>query len=89
MVSLVASNTTLTENKDIVVLTCNTNAVHIHWLFFGRNLLLNERMKVTKDRRTLTIDPVKREDAGVYWCDVSNPIRSTSSWPVVLEVKFE
>ena len=89
MVSLVASNTTLTENKDIVVLTCNTNAVYVHWLFYGRNLLLNERMKVSEDRRTLTIDPVRREDAGVYWCDVSNPIGSTASLPVVLHVEFD
>ncbi|XP_028385908.1 carcinoembryonic antigen-related cell adhesion molecule 21-like [Phyllostomus discolor] len=89
VVSLVASNTTVTENKDSVVLTCNTNALFIHWLFKGMNLKLNERMKISEDHRSLTIDPVKREDAGYYWCEVSNPIRSTESWSVTLDVKFE
>ncbi|XP_053771823.1 cell adhesion molecule CEACAM21-like [Desmodus rotundus] len=89
VVSLVASNTTVTENKDTVVLTCNTNALYIHWLFNGRNLKLNKRMKMSEDHRSLTIDPVRREDAGMYWCEVSNPMGSTDSWPVVLHVKFE
>ncbi|KAM5297493.1 cell adhesion molecule CEACAM21-like [Glossophaga mutica] len=87
--SLVASNTAVTENKDSVVLTCNTNAHSIHWLFKGMNLKLNERMKVSEDHRSLTINPVKREDAGYYWCEVSNPLGSTQSWPVTLDVKFE
>ncbi|XP_036923691.1 carcinoembryonic antigen-related cell adhesion molecule 21-like [Sturnira hondurensis] len=89
VVSLVASNTTVTENKDSVVLTCNTNALFIHWLFKGMNLKLNERMKVSEDHRSLTINPVKREDSGHYWCEVSNPMGSTESWPVMLDVKFE
>ncbi|KAM5297496.1 cell adhesion molecule CEACAM21-like [Glossophaga mutica] len=89
VVSLTASNTTVTENKDTVVLTCNTNALYIHWLFYGMKLQLNERMKLSADHRTLTIEPVKREDAGIYHCDVSNSIRSTASWPVELHVKFE
>ncbi|KAM5297492.1 cell adhesion molecule CEACAM21-like [Glossophaga mutica] len=77
VVSLVARNTTVTENKDTVVLTCNTNALSIHWLFKGMNLKLNELMKVSEDHRSLTIDPVKREDAGYYWCEISNPVGST------------
>ncbi|KAM5297489.1 cell adhesion molecule CEACAM1-like [Glossophaga mutica] len=79
VVSLVARNTTVTENKDTVVLTCNTNALSIHWLFKGMNLKLNELMKVSEDHRSLTIDPVKREDAGYYWCKISNSMGSTES----------
>ncbi|XP_053511724.1 carcinoembryonic antigen-related cell adhesion molecule 1-like [Artibeus jamaicensis] len=89
VVSLVASNTTVRENEDTAVLTCNTNALFIHWLFKGMDLKLNERMKVSEDHRSLTISPVKREDAGYYWCEVSNPMESTESWPVMLDVKFE
>ncbi|XP_035868059.1 carcinoembryonic antigen-related cell adhesion molecule 21-like [Phyllostomus discolor] len=88
IVSLGASNTTVTENKDTVVLTCNTNALTIQWLFNGMNLELNERMKVSKVHQSLTIDPVKREDAGTYQCEVFNPIMSTASFPVVLHVKL-
>ena len=88
MVSLVASNTTVTENKDSVVLTCNTNALAIQWLFNGTNLQLNERMKVSKVPQSLTIDPVRREDAGTYQCDVANPNMSSASLPVVLHVQL-
>ncbi|XP_036884288.1 carcinoembryonic antigen-related cell adhesion molecule 21-like [Sturnira hondurensis] len=88
VVSLNVSNSTVTENKDSVVFTCNTNALFIHWFFNGMNLQLNERMNVSKVYQSLTIDPVKREDAGIYKCEVSNINRSTASLPVVLHVKL-
>ncbi|XP_037006639.2 carcinoembryonic antigen-related cell adhesion molecule 21-like [Artibeus jamaicensis] len=88
VVSLNVSNSTVTENKDSVVFTCNTNALFIHWLFNGINLQLNERMNVSNVYQSLTIDPVKREDAGIYKCKVSNINRSTTSFPVVLHVKL-
>ena len=83
------SNTTVTENKDAVVLTCDTNAVSTQWLFNGMNLQLTERMKLSQDHRSLTIDPVKREDAGNYQCEVSNTVSSAESAPLVLTVKSE
>ncbi|XP_036901431.1 carcinoembryonic antigen-related cell adhesion molecule 21-like [Sturnira hondurensis] len=89
MATLVASNTTVRENKDTVVFTCKTNGLFIHWLFNGMNLHLRDPVKVSADQRRLTIDPVKREDAGIYQCEVSNPIRSTESWPLRLNVKSE
>ncbi|XP_036893907.1 carcinoembryonic antigen-related cell adhesion molecule 21-like [Sturnira hondurensis] len=87
--TLQASSTTVTENKDAVVLTCYSNAVSIEWLFYGMNLQLSERRKLSKDRRSLTIDPVKREDAGYYQCEASNPISSAESWPLELHVQHE
>ena len=84
-----ASNTIVTENKDAVVLTCDTNAVSTQWLFNGMNLQLTERMKLSQDHRSLTINPVKREDAGNYQCEVSNTVSSAESAPLVLTVKSE
>ncbi|XP_014401945.1 PREDICTED: carcinoembryonic antigen-related cell adhesion molecule 21 [Myotis brandtii] len=86
--TLIASNTIVTEHKDSVVLTCYTNAVSTQWFFNGMNLQLKERMKLSWNDRTLTIDPVRREDAGNYQCEVSNPISSADSWPVELVVKY-
>ncbi|XP_036923686.1 carcinoembryonic antigen-related cell adhesion molecule 21-like [Sturnira hondurensis] len=86
---LLASNTTVTENKDTVVMTCYSNAISTQWLFNGMNLQLTERMKLSEDHRSLTIDPVKREYAGNYKCKVSNTIRSVESAPLVLTVKSE
>ncbi|XP_059523421.1 carcinoembryonic antigen-related cell adhesion molecule 21-like [Myotis daubentonii] len=85
---LQASNTTVTENKDSVVLNCYTNAGSTQWFFNGMNLQLTERMKLSWSNRTLTIDPVRREDAGNYQCEVSNPISSAESDAVELDVKY-
>ncbi|XP_066228647.1 carcinoembryonic antigen-related cell adhesion molecule 21-like [Saccopteryx leptura] len=87
--TLLASNTIVTENKDAVELTCYTNGITTHWLFNAVRLKLTERMKLSPDNRVLTIDPVRREDAGSYQCEVSNPQSSTESWPVELNVKYE
>ncbi|ELK25289.1 Carcinoembryonic antigen-related cell adhesion molecule 21 [Myotis davidii] len=86
--TLLASNTTVTENEDAVVMTCYTDATSTNWLFNATRLRLRERMKLSQDHRTLTIDPVRREDAGNYQCKVSNPVSSTESVPVELDVKY-
>ncbi|XP_066122795.1 carcinoembryonic antigen-related cell adhesion molecule 21-like [Saccopteryx bilineata] len=87
--TLLASKTTVTENKDAVEFTCYTNGITTHWLFNAVTLKLTDRMKLSPDNRVLTIDPVRREDAGSYQCEVSNPQSSTESWPVELNVKYE
>ncbi|EFB22359.1 hypothetical protein PANDA_022223, partial [Ailuropoda melanoleuca] len=71
-----ANNTIVTEHKDSVVLTCSTHnpGVSIHWFFNGQSLKLMERLKLSQDNSTLTIDPVRREDAGN--CSVRSP-----TWP--------
>ncbi|ELK23181.1 Carcinoembryonic antigen-related cell adhesion molecule 21 [Myotis davidii] len=86
--TLLASNTTVTENEDAVVMTCYTDEIFITWLFNATSLQLKERMKLSRNRRTLTINPVRREDAGNYQCKVSNPVSSTESAPVELYVKY-
>ncbi|EPQ10625.1 Carcinoembryonic antigen-related cell adhesion molecule 1 [Myotis brandtii] len=69
-------------------MTCHTDESPIYWLFNAMSLPLRERMNLSQDHSTLTIDPVRREDAGKYQCKVSNPISSTESAPVVLDVKY-
>ncbi|XP_035868327.1 carcinoembryonic antigen-related cell adhesion molecule 21-like [Phyllostomus discolor] len=87
--TLLASNTTVTENKDAVVLTCYTNSHDIQWFFKGRSLMLTERMELSRDRRNLTIYPVLREDSGDYQCKAFNPMCSAISASLALDVKFE
>ncbi|XP_035868676.1 carcinoembryonic antigen-related cell adhesion molecule 3-like [Phyllostomus discolor] len=89
MPTLLASNTRVTENKDAVVLTCHTSADFIQWLFNGTNLRYTNRMKLSLDRRNLTIDPVQRWDAGNYQCKASNRMNSAESAYVGLDVIFE
>ncbi|KAK1330134.1 hypothetical protein QTO34_010320, partial [Cnephaeus nilssonii] len=84
--TLIASKTTVTEHKDCVVLTCYTHAVSTQWFLNGMDLRLTERMKMSWENRILIIDPVRREDAGNYQCEVSNPISSAKSVPVELDI---
>ncbi|KAM7059465.1 cell adhesion molecule CEACAM21-like isoform 3-T3 [Molossus nigricans] len=87
--TLIARNTTLTENKDIAFLTCYSNGLSTHWLFNDECLQLNNRMRLAWGNRTLIIKPVKREDAGTYHCEVTNPISSAESVSIELHVKYE
>ncbi|XP_054569460.1 carcinoembryonic antigen-related cell adhesion molecule 21-like [Eptesicus fuscus] len=68
--TLLASSTTVTENEDAVVMTCYTDVSSTDWLFNATCLRLRESMKLSEDHRTLTIDPVRREDAGNYQCSL-------------------
>ncbi|XP_046540044.1 LOW QUALITY PROTEIN: carcinoembryonic antigen-related cell adhesion molecule 1-like [Equus quagga] len=89
--SIRASNTTVTEQKDIVVLTCLTSdtGISIQWFFNNQILGLTERMELSQDNSTLTIDPIRREDAGDYQCEVSNPVSSSKSDILTLDVKYD
>ncbi|XP_013364126.1 PREDICTED: carcinoembryonic antigen-related cell adhesion molecule 21-like [Chinchilla lanigera] len=71
--SIQASKTTVTE-QDSVVLTCLSSdpGLSTQWVFNNHSLWLTERMKLSRESSNLTIDPVRREDAGEYWCEVSN-----------------
>uniref|UniRef100_A0A8D1AAQ2 Ig-like domain-containing protein n=1 Tax=Sus scrofa TaxID=9823 RepID=A0A8D1AAQ2_PIG len=84
-----ANSTTVTEHEDTVVLKCLTNdtGVAISWFFNGQSLLLTERMELSQDNGTLTIEPVRREDAGHYQCEASHLGNSSKSDPLRLDVK--
>ncbi|XP_021021800.1 carcinoembryonic antigen-related cell adhesion molecule 5-like [Mus caroli] len=74
-----------------VVFTCFSAdpGVSIRWLFNKQSLHLTERMTLSPSKCQLSIDPVRREDAGKYQCEVSNPVSSKSSLPVCLSVMEE
>ncbi|KAL4666906.1 hypothetical protein H8959_005595 [Pygathrix nigripes] len=85
-----ASKTTVTEDKDSVNLTCSTNdtGISISWFFKDQSLPSSERMKLSQDNTTLSINPVKREDAGKYSCEVFNLISKNRSDPIMLTVNY-
>ncbi|XP_057611122.1 carcinoembryonic antigen-related cell adhesion molecule 1-like isoform X2 [Chionomys nivalis] len=85
--SIQVSNSTVKE-LDSVSLTCSSNdtGISIHWLFNGQSPELTDRMKLSLNNSTLTIDPVKREDSGEYQCEVSNPVSSERSDPIQLDI---
>ncbi|XP_023600636.1 carcinoembryonic antigen-related cell adhesion molecule 1 [Myotis lucifugus] len=44
-------------------------------------------MKLSQGNSTLTIGPVRREDAGDYQCEIFNPVSSSKSDPFRLDVQ--
>ncbi|KAM5134067.1 cell adhesion molecule CEACAM21-like [Callospermophilus lateralis] len=75
--SLRATNT----EPHSVAMTCLSGdpGISITWIFNSQTLQLTDRMQLSPDHRTLSIDPVRQEDAGEYQCEASNPASSTRS----------
>nr|XP_012616683.2 carcinoembryonic antigen-related cell adhesion molecule 6 isoform X1 [Microcebus murinus]XP_020138895.1 carcinoembryonic antigen-related cell adhesion molecule 6 isoform X1 [Microcebus murinus] len=74
--SIHASSSTVTEDKDSVVLTCLTSdtGISIRWIFNNQSLQVTQRMQLSQGNISLSINPVERGDAGEYQCEVSNPV---------------
>ncbi|KAL1769157.1 carcinoembryonic antigen-related cell adhesion molecule 3-like [Sigmodon hispidus] len=88
--TLQMDNTTVTEEGS-VVLTClpGDTGLSIRWLFNHQSLYFNSRMTLSQKNSQLTIDSVRREDAGEYQCEVSNGYSSKASVPVQMSVTSE
>ncbi|KAM5134068.1 cell adhesion molecule CEACAM4-like [Callospermophilus lateralis] len=69
--SLRATNT----EPHSVAMTCLSGdpGISITWIFNSQTLQVTDRMQLSPDHRTLSIDPVRQEDAGEYQCEASNP----------------
>nr|XP_034348355.1 pregnancy-specific glycoprotein 22-like isoform X2 [Arvicanthis niloticus] len=74
-----------------VVFTCfsDNTGISIRWLFNNQSLQLTERITLSPSKCQLHINPVMREDAGDYQCEVSNLVSSKKSLPVSLGVLNE
>ena len=70
---------------------CHTDVdnVTIHWTYNNSTLVLNERMKLSADNKSLTILVVQREDSGSYQCEVWYGFEGQSSSIVLLNVNCE
>uniref|UniRef100_A0A8D2E396 Ig-like domain-containing protein n=1 Tax=Sciurus vulgaris TaxID=55149 RepID=A0A8D2E396_SCIVU len=85
--SILASKVCITE-EDPEVLTCLTDDIGISIMrtFNDHSLQLIQRMQLSQDHSTLSIDP---EDAGEYQCEVSKAASSSRSHPFRLAVICE
>ncbi|ERE44292.1 carcinoembryonic antigen-related cell adhesion molecule 3-like protein [Cricetulus griseus] len=85
--TLQADSTTVTDGGS-VTLTCLPEApgLSIRWLFNHQSLYFNGRMTLSQKNSRLRIDPVRRENAGEYQCEVSNGYSSKTSPPIQISV---
>ncbi|XP_031239982.1 carcinoembryonic antigen-related cell adhesion molecule 20 [Mastomys coucha] len=88
--SLTVSQSVVTEQRDMAVFYCNTSTDNatIHWASNNSPLVCNERMKLSADKKTLTILIVQREDSGSYLCEVQHGFEVQRSDIVSLEVNY-
>ncbi|XP_013364124.1 PREDICTED: carcinoembryonic antigen-related cell adhesion molecule 20 [Chinchilla lanigera] len=84
------SQGTVIEHTGVVTFYCGTTDVDvfIKWVFNNIPLVLNERMQLSADGRSLTIHPVQREDAGSYQCEVWGTSEIQSSDITPLDVHY-
>ncbi|KAL1764245.1 Pregnancy-specific glycoprotein 28, partial [Sigmodon hispidus] len=84
---LQVTHTTATVQRS-VLFSCILfyTGISIRWIFNNQSLQLTERMTLSPMKCRLRIDPVRREDAGEYKCEVSNPVSSKTSLPIRLIV---
>lgn len=86
--SLQVTNTTVKE-LDSVTLTClskNDGKVDLRWLFNSKSLEITEKMTFSQDKSILKIDPITRENAGEYQCEVANAVSIKRSNPIKLDI---
>ncbi|XP_077888046.1 cell adhesion molecule CEACAM20 isoform X3 [Ictidomys tridecemlineatus] len=88
--TLSVSRSTVTEYQDRVTFYCDTTELHvtIRWVFQNQSLVLNERMQLSADGKTITILTVQREDSGTYQCEAWDALEFRSSDAILLEVNY-
>lgn len=89
--TLSVSQSTVIELRNMTTFYCRTDVdnVTIHWTSNNSTLVLNERVKLSADNKSLTILVVQREDLGSYQCEVWYGFEGQSSNIVLLNVNCE
>uniref|UniRef100_A0A452SCX0 Ig-like domain-containing protein n=1 Tax=Ursus americanus TaxID=9643 RepID=A0A452SCX0_URSAM len=89
--NITSNNSHPVENADSVVLTCEpqTQSTSYLWSVNRKSLPFMERMVLSQDNSTLTIDLVRREDAENYQCEVSNLVSYSKSDRIRLDGSWD
>ncbi|XP_074874803.1 cell adhesion molecule CEACAM1-like [Buteo buteo] len=82
-------NVTVTEN-DTLALTCRSppGTETVAWLRDGAAVSAGDRLSLSPDNRTLTVQPARRGDAGAYACRVGNAIGTNRSDNATVTVAY-
>ncbi|KAL6083676.1 hypothetical protein STEG23_027667 [Scotinomys teguina] len=88
--TLSVSQSIVIEQRDVATFYCDSKVenITIHWISNNSSLVLNERMKLSADHKTLTILIVQREDSGSYQCEVRHGAEGQSSDITILSVNY-
>uniref|UniRef100_A0AC11CDG5 Uncharacterized protein n=1 Tax=Ovis aries TaxID=9940 RepID=A0AC11CDG5_SHEEP len=88
---ITSNNSNPWEHEDTVVLTCGaeTQNTSYMWWINSQSLPKSTRLELSKDKRTLTVVAVTRNDTGPYVCEARNPVSVSRSDPFTLDVLWQ
>ncbi|XP_050624530.1 putative pregnancy-specific beta-1-glycoprotein 7 [Macaca thibetana thibetana] len=86
--SISSSNLNPREAMETVILSCDpdTQDVSYLWWINGQSLPISHKLQLSKTNRTLIIFGVTKDTAGPYECEMKNPVSSSRSDPVTLNL---
>ncbi|XP_077839219.1 pregnancy-specific beta-1-glycoprotein 2-like isoform X1 [Macaca mulatta] len=88
--SINSSNLNPREGTEIVILSCDpdTQDVSYLWRINGQSLPISHKLQLSKNNRTLVLFGVTKDTAGPYECEMKNPVSSSHSDPVTLNLLY-
>uniref|UniRef100_A0A2K5IBZ4 Ig-like domain-containing protein n=1 Tax=Colobus angolensis palliatus TaxID=336983 RepID=A0A2K5IBZ4_COLAP len=89
--SINSSNLNPREATETVILSCDpdTQDVSYLWWINGQSLPISRELQLSENNRTLTLSGVTKDTAGPYECEMKNPVSSSRSDPVTLNLLLE
>uniref|UniRef100_A0A2K5WP91 Ig-like domain-containing protein n=1 Tax=Macaca fascicularis TaxID=9541 RepID=A0A2K5WP91_MACFA len=86
-----SSNLNPREAVETVILSCDpdTQDVSYLWWINGQSLPISRKWQLSGNNRTLVLFGVTKDTAGPYECEMKNPVSSSRSDPVTLNLLCE
>nr|XP_037852305.1 pregnancy-specific beta-1-glycoprotein 4-like [Chlorocebus sabaeus] len=86
--SISSSNLHPREAVETVILSCDpdTQDVSYQWWIKGQSLPISRKLQLSENNRTLVIFGITKDTAGPYECEMKNPVSSSRSDPVTLNL---
>ncbi|VTJ90728.1 Hypothetical predicted protein, partial [Marmota monax] len=88
--NITINNSQPMEGEDSLALTCEPeiNYATYLWKINNQTILDGDRLKLSKNNRTLTLFNVTRNDTGPYECETQNPVSANRSDPLTLNISY-
>ncbi|XP_077839247.1 pregnancy-specific beta-1-glycoprotein 2-like isoform X1 [Macaca mulatta] len=85
-----SSNLNPKEGTETVILSCDpdTQDVSYLWWIKGQRLPISRKLQLSENNRTLSLFGVTKDTAGPYECEMKNPVSSSRSDPVTLNLLY-
>ncbi|EHH30097.1 hypothetical protein EGK_10686, partial [Macaca mulatta] len=85
-----SSNLNPREGTETVILSCDpdTQDVSYLWWINGQSLPISRKLQLSENNRTLVLSGVTKDTAGPYECEMKNPVSSSRSDPVTLNLLY-